>query len=1103
MVTRPRTSGAPSDAGSTAVAPRGGRAAWDDWTEAAFGIRAGEGRRTALCFTYLFLGSAVFILGRTARDTLFLSRYPLSALPWMFVLFGLVSAVVAVAYGALADRFPRRLQIMGALAVGCVSYCAVWLLVRAKVSWIYPAFYIWTEVIANLLIMQFWTLANDLHDPRAAKRLFGAIGSARILGVVVCGLAVGMVVRLLGTAQLVLVLAGLLAVMGLVAHGLCRDPVASRPAPQKSAAGAPPSVLKNAYLRSLALVILLIFVALTVGDYQFKIIARQSYTEDALARFFSLFYAAAGAVGFLFQVFVTPRLLKARGVMTAMAVQPLCFAASSVGVLALGGLFPASLMKFSDNGLQYTVHETALQVLYVPFSASVKARARALLDTAVKPLSYGLGGLVLVVMVGDLSVRQLSLLTLPVALLWLALLPRVRRQYLGALEASLTGRAPAFPLDQEFVLDSESRAMLLKALLSSDAHLVLHAMERLTGEDSPELRAAYRGLARHGHPHVRERALLRIAALEDREGMEAAHAGLEDQDPKVWAAALHAVGRLERDDAVEHAQAALDHAKRPVRVAAAVALLRDGGIEGAVIGGTRLEALTVSPDPKRRAEAAEILQSLGSGGYKPLRRLLFDEDASVRRAALKAAASVADPRLVPLLVQSLGAPGSRHRAARALSAVGPPAVPVLAQSLAAGTTPRAAQLAIPRVLKAIPCPESYEALLALHGSPEDVVRLRVYAALGHLRESLRAAPLTLKAVQDRLEEEVRATYELAASWELARASYETPLLKDSVETDLRRGLRRILRVLELRYARPQLALVLRRLDDPARRANALETLDALLEPPLKPIVLPLLDDQPWARRLQQARERCPEPRLPARFLLDRCRDPNPYDAYAALCAAARHGEAAAFQPAKASVAHPDPLVREGVVAAAALGDPDSKAHLLATLAEDPDPVVSALARHALHPTEVAMYSTEEKILFLMSVPIFAKLPGEDLAPLARVSEVINFHAGDRIFKEGEMGDALYVVMRGEVAIEKGTRRLAALGPREAFGEMSVLDASERSADAVSLSESEVLKIDSEAFYDIMHEQVEIAEGVIRVLTQRLRDADERLQEASKGRPDVG
>ncbi len=60
---------------------------------AAMSIREGEGRRTSLLFLHLLLASAIFILGRTVRDTLFLSRYPLSALPWMFVLYGVASPV--------------------------------------------------------------------------------------------------------------------------------------------------------------------------------------------------------------------------------------------------------------------------------------------------------------------------------------------------------------------------------------------------------------------------------------------------------------------------------------------------------------------------------------------------------------------------------------------------------------------------------------------------------------------------------------------------------------------------------------------------------------------------------------------------------------------------------------------------------------------------------------------------------------------------------------------------------------------------------------------------------------------------------------------------
>src|SRR5438105_14754436 len=99
--------------------------------ESTLGIRAGEGRRTALLFLHLLLASAVFFLGRTVRDTLFLSHYPLSALPWAFIGYALVSAAVATIYGRIADRLSRQRVILLSCALGAVTYLAAWLGVRA------------------------------------------------------------------------------------------------------------------------------------------------------------------------------------------------------------------------------------------------------------------------------------------------------------------------------------------------------------------------------------------------------------------------------------------------------------------------------------------------------------------------------------------------------------------------------------------------------------------------------------------------------------------------------------------------------------------------------------------------------------------------------------------------------------------------------------------------------------------------------------------------------------------------------------------------------------------------------------------------------------
>lgn len=226
-----------------------------------------------------------------------------------------------------------------------------------------------------------------------------------------------------------------------------------------------------------------------------------------------------------------------------------------------------------------------------------------------------------------------------------------------------------------------------------------------------------------------------------------------------------------------------------------------------------------------------------------------------------------------------------------------------------------------------------------------------------------------------------------------------------------------------------------------------------------------------------------------------CRHPNPYVALLALEALAGRRDALAAQMGQELLGHPDPLVREGAVRALVAGDPGAAKELLGALAPDPDPVVAREVRAALTALSGAaeeddtMYSTVEKILLLKRAPLFERLPGDDLSPLARVAEMETHPKGEVIFREGDMGDALYVVVRGRVDVRKGGERLAELGPQEVFGEMAVLDASPRSASAVAVEDTDVLRIGSEEFYEVLRERVDIAEGIIRMLTRRLRDAN--------------
>ncbi len=135
-----------------------------------------------------------------------------------------------------------------------------------------------------------------------------------------------------------------------------------------------------------------------------------------------------------------------------------------------------------------------------------------------------------------------------------------------------------------------------------------------------------------------------------------------------------------------------------------------------------------------------------------------------------------------------------------------------------------------------------------------------------------------------------------------------------------------------------------------------------------------------------------------------------------------------------------------------------------------------------------MLSTVEKVLFLKSIDLFSQIPGEDLAAIAFISTEERREQNDEIFGEGEAGDALYLVIDGKVRVHKVERLIAELGQSECFGEMAILDAAPRSATVTAVEETSLLKITREDFQEIMTEKPEIAQGIVKVLTRRLRDA---------------
>jgi CRP/FNR family transcriptional regulator, cyclic AMP receptor protein len=136
----------------------------------------------------------------------------------------------------------------------------------------------------------------------------------------------------------------------------------------------------------------------------------------------------------------------------------------------------------------------------------------------------------------------------------------------------------------------------------------------------------------------------------------------------------------------------------------------------------------------------------------------------------------------------------------------------------------------------------------------------------------------------------------------------------------------------------------------------------------------------------------------------------------------------------------------------------------------------------------------ERVLLLKSLGIFSETPENILAEIAFLMVESHISAGSDIVKEGETGNCMYIIFDGKVNIHKQSQRLANLGEKDFFGELSLLDTETRSATATAETDCILFRIDQEPFYDMMESRPEVVKGVIKILCRRIRSANLKLLE---------
>ncbi|MGE3302285.1 MAG: Crp/Fnr family transcriptional regulator [Hyphomonadaceae bacterium] len=133
--------------------------------------------------------------------------------------------------------------------------------------------------------------------------------------------------------------------------------------------------------------------------------------------------------------------------------------------------------------------------------------------------------------------------------------------------------------------------------------------------------------------------------------------------------------------------------------------------------------------------------------------------------------------------------------------------------------------------------------------------------------------------------------------------------------------------------------------------------------------------------------------------------------------------------------------------------------------------------------------------------LFAALSAARREKLAGEGAVVQLQPGAQLFAKGAPGDALYVVLEGEIEVSVATEggrsvRMAALAPGALIGEMAVLDGGVRSADATAVRRTRLLRIARQAALDALTAEPAALLAIVAEMSRRLREADGALEDAA-------
>ena len=1078
-------------------------------------------------FHHMFQGFGLAVFFTTA-SVIFLARFSTQNLPLVYVLSSAFMLLGGQLYSNLQqyislERLMQGIVLLIAVSVivflgGVGDYDYIWYVFLLVIG--YRVIYLFSN-------FESWALATILFQSRSTQQSLGWLTIGDLPGMIIGYFSVPILLAWFSTQDLMLFsafsfVASWFFLRRIIKKDSYKQIYEENKESRIEVLKTGPAITRFLSNRSIIeLSILTIIVIILTIWLDFALLSNLQeyfYTEKSLAWIIGILFGLISVLSFVAKMIFSRRVISEIGIKRSLYVLPLIMLVLGVALFVPDWLpFYSTynflphliLMTLIFTSLRYALHRPVFYTLLQPLVARFKFQGYNLMKGVVEPLAVGLAGGFLFLFRDVDSIiddNQITWLINGTIALWIINIIIYNRSYLGILKTAVDVRT--IKGSELVIQDKKILEVLETKLETGKSEEVIYSIEFLQKFDIDNLYQKLHSVIKHSSDEVRIHAINKIEELKLKDFEDDMLDIIEnDSSANVRAAAIRAACSLNHDLVSRFKDLELSN-DEPICRATLICMYQYGTEEEKTRAEAAVRKFSMSDSESENILSIHIIGELKDQSFSPIiQKFLQNHTCEVTKSAIEAAGKLTDETFIPILLEMVEKNNFHNEALRTLALYKEVVLPYLKEAFGEASSSRGVYfIRLCRLCGKIGGSEAFEILwwvttydwIELQSEAYTSLQSAGYDAVSHNQ---------VFYVSDRMEVLFKRVFWLYTALEIIVGKAGFELLKEALEKELTLRVRHAKMLVSFLFTKDhekyKMIMGAMASIEKHEKLKSYEVLNKMLPNSTVEKISILFDNSVLNNKIIRFsrfynHNLLDEITVVLMILLGTKRGSN-FTRWTQ--ATALYTLSGYFYPSLLKAFNPyltgdDILLKQAAV------------HTVKQFCQDrlfTYEEIFADVMPSEHITNVITYMKDqdeslleiEKIIILKSTSIFSETPESVLSDIASILKEVSISEGDEIFKKGDPGDCMYIIYEGQVKIHIGNYLLNTLINRDFFGDLGLLDSNPRSASATAEKDTLLLRLDQDAFYDLMSQRPEVAQGILQVLCNRIRTQDALITDMRK------